>query len=86
MDHWQQVGVAALLRFTVLPVIVVAVLAVPLWLIRRYAPRLERWIYGPLYYPLFVIGRLAGRAIRRLVGRPVAKRRLPPVRLLKDRL
>lgn len=48
------------------PLFWLVVLAVPLWLIRKYAPKAEWWLYTPLSK---VIGRLAKRA-----GRP---RRLP---------
>lgn len=53
------------------PFLLAFVLAVPLWLIRRFAPRLEPIFYGPLYNVGYLIGRIAGqtiRAIRRLVA------------------
>ena len=66
MDAWNY-AIAAFLRVTVVPVVAAAVLAVPLWLMRRYTPRAARWLYGPLYDVTFAIGRAAGRAVHRLI-------------------
>jgi hypothetical protein len=43
-------------------------LAVPLWLIRRYYPPAEKYIYGPLHNGFYAIGRTLGRLLRRLRG------------------
>jgi hypothetical protein len=59
--------VAGLLAPFLLPLI----LAIPLWLIRRFAPRLESYFYGPLYNVGYLMGRTSAqtvRAIRRLVS------------------
>lgn len=45
------------------PLFWVLAMAIPLWLIRRYAPRAEWWLYTPLTR---VIGRLAGLTRGRL--------------------
>lgn len=45
------------------PLFWVLAMAIPLWLIRRYAPRAEWWLYTPLTR---VIGRLAGSTRGRL--------------------
>ena len=65
MGFWQYM-LASFLRMTIVPVIAAAILAVPLWICRRWFPRAERWLYGPLYFVLFAIGRSAGRVARRL--------------------
>ena len=44
--------------FLLIPLFWVIVLAVPLWLIRKFAPKAEFWLYSPLWT---VIRRLAGR-------------------------
>lgn len=51
------------------PLFWIVATAVPLWLIRRYAPRLEFWLYSPLSK---VIGRLASAAGQRLRRPPRA--------------
>jgi hypothetical protein len=51
------------------PLFVVLVLAVPLWLTRLFAPRLESYLFGPLYNVGYLIGctaRRLGQAIRHL--------------------
>lgn len=45
------------------PFVLATVLAVPLWIIRRYFPRAEPYFYGPLYN----VGRLMGSALGRLI-------------------
>jgi hypothetical protein len=67
-------AVAAFLRFALEPVFLFVgcvLLAVPLWLIRRYYPPAEKYIFGSLYNGLYAIGRIAGRwlrAARRLIS------------------
>lgn len=63
------------------PLFWLVVLAVPLWLIRKFAPRAEWWLYSPLSK---VIARLASatglrrRGLRRLASKaPVRHRRHP---------
>lgn len=61
-------AITGFLRFAAEPLLLLVwcfVLAVPLWLIRRYYPPAERWLYGPLYNVCHAIGKAAGRAIRR---------------------
>ncbi len=70
MDAWGY-AVAGFLRATVVPVVVAAVLAVPLWLIRRYYPKAERYVYGPLFNVFYAIGRSVGRLFRRRLPRGV---------------
>lgn len=49
------------------PFLWVLLLAVPLWLIRRYAPKTEAWLYSPISS---VIRRLAGRMKRERLTAP----------------
>ncbi len=65
MEPWTY-ALAGFLRGTIAPLLVVFALAVPLWLIRRFAPRAERYIYGPLFNVFYVIGRSAGRLASRV--------------------
>lgn len=73
MDGWKY-ALAGFLRFALEPVFLwvwCLILAVPLWLIRRYYPPAEKYVYGPLYNGFFAIGRMLGRcfrAARRLVS------------------
>jgi hypothetical protein len=68
MEPWQY-AVGAFARMTVVPIMVAAILAVPLWICRRWFPRAERVLFGPLYNVTYSIGRAAGRAVRRLIAR-----------------
>jgi hypothetical protein len=64
-------ALAAFLRFALEPVFLFVgcvLLAVPLWLIRRYYPPAEKYIYGPLHNGFYAIGRTLGRLLRRLRG------------------
>lgn len=57
-------------RFALEPVILfvwAALLATLLWLTRRYIPRAERFLFGPLYNLFHAIGWQVGRAIRRVL-------------------
>jgi hypothetical protein len=60
-------AIAAFLRFALEPVFLFigcVLLAVPLWLIRRYYPPAEKYIYGPLHNGFYAIGRTVGRCLR----------------------
>lgn len=50
------------------PLLWTLVFAVPLWLTRRYFPRAEKYLFGPLYNVGWLIGRSI-RSCRRVVRR-----------------
>lgn len=57
------------LRFALEPVILfcwAATLGTLLWLTRRWFPRAERFLFGPLYNLFHAIGWLIGRAARQV--------------------
>jgi hypothetical protein len=58
-DFWRSASIAFF--FAVKPFLLVVLLAVPLWLVRKWFPRAEFWLFSPLGS---VIRRLAGRARR----------------------
>ena len=61
----------AFLRFGIWPFILALILAAWLWINRRFFPRLERYLWGAegRYLSAWTMGRLAGRAVRRILSR-----------------
>lgn len=63
MDELSNVAIRTFLTGLIGPFFWILVTAIPLWLIRKYAPRAEWWLYTPL-----------SQVIRRLVARVRAGR------------
>ena len=71
MDAWGYFLNGAVVRPLVLLVFWVPLIATVLWLVRKYAPRQERWLFYRLSWSLI------GRAIRRLMRPGASKSSLP---------